>query len=167
MQRPGTLALWTLLAVLAWSELGICEAATRHGSWVSFTDRADGREPCFIAASPLAREPRGPRRDPAFAYVTLLPSHGIAGEISFKLGFPLRHGSQVVVAIGVAQIKLFVLGERAFVVTREEETRMLEAMRKGSRMVVTAISDRGAVTRDSYSLAGMAQALQAATAACP
>ncbi|MFM9939806.1 MAG: hypothetical protein ACKVP7_09950 [Hyphomicrobiaceae bacterium] len=97
--------------------------------------------------------------------MTLLPKEGIAGEVSFKLGFPLRHGSQTIVTIGAAQFRLFVLGERAFVASRDEEARLLASMRKGTRMVVTAIADRGgAVTRDTYSLTGLAPALQAAEA---
>jgi hypothetical protein len=158
----AVLAALFSVAILA-GEAG--HAAIRHGTWISQTDRPGGDLPCYVAASPIAREPKGLRRDPAYAYVTVLPRDGIAGEVSFKFGFPLRHGTEVVAIIGAARFRLFALGERAFVADRPEEERLLESMRRGTRLVVIATSDRGNVTRDTYALSGLAEALSSLAAA--
>lgn len=147
------------------SGVGAALAATRHGSWNSYTAQPAEGQPCFVAARPLVREPIGLRRDPAYVYVSAVTGGGVTGEVSIKFGFPLRHAAPVIATIGGARFVLFGHGERAFVADRAEEVRFIESMRKGARMVVTATSDRGNLTRDTYVLAGLSAALQDLSAA--
>jgi hypothetical protein len=47
-----------------------------------------------------------------------------------------------------------------------EEARMIEAMRKGADLTVKGVSGRGAASTDTYSLKGIAQALDRAEQEC-
>ena len=87
-------------------------------------------------------------------------------EISVKIGYTLRKNSDVTLAVGSSSFKLFVNGDRAYVSDATQELKLLEAMRKGSTMTVQGTSERGTTTTDTYSLAGISQALQAITTSC-
>ena len=47
-----------------------------------------------------------------------------------------------------------------------DEKRLIEAMRRGAEIIVTGISKRGTMTRDTYSLAGLSEALDQVHQAC-
>lgn len=152
-------------ALLLPAGVGAALAATRHGSWTSYAAEPAQGHPCFVAARPLAREPAGLRRDPAYVYVSAVTGSDVTGEVSIKFGFPLRHAAPVIATIGGARFILFGHGERAFVADRAEEVKFIASMRKGARMIVTATSDRGNLMRDTYVLAGLVAALQELSAA--
>ena len=48
-----------------------------------------------------------------------------------------------------------------------DEQKLIEAMKKGSKLVVKATSTRGTQTTDTYSLNGLSQAMDAIATACP
>ena len=54
----------------------------------------------------------------------------------------------------------------AWVKENADEVRLVEAMRRGSRLIVTGTSTRGTDTRDSYSLSGVSAALDKIHAEC-
>ena len=137
-----------------------------YSSWTSFTHGEAATLLCFAASQPSKQEPANAKRDPAFIYVSSWPKDGVKAEISVKIGYALRKGSDVTLAVGSASFKLFVNGDRAYIADATEELKLLETMRKGSTMTVQAISERGTTTTDTYSLAGISQALQAVATNC-
>lgn len=154
------LAVTTALAqVLAPSE--------RFGDWGLYVHDGAPAKTCFAAAQPKDMEPRAARRDPVYFYVAAWPKDGVKAEVSVKLGYPARKGSEVQVLIGTDSFRLFVADDKAFVGDSTAELKLIEAMKKGSRMVVKGMSERGTATTDNYSLSGMSQALAAMLAACP
>ena len=88
-------------------------------------------------------------------------------EISLKLGYKIKTGSDVVVNIGTATYTLFGKDDRAFVADPTQELKLLDEMKKGSKLQVQATSERGTATTDTYSLAGLSQALKALAQSCP
>lgn len=164
-RRRIVLALLTCAVMSSGPMTGLA-AVTRHGTWISHTDRVEPLGACYVATAPVAREPRTQRRDPAYFYVAVSQKDGLVGEVSLKLGFPLRFGHEVVVTVDAASFRLFAVGERAYVADRTEEMRLVEAMQRGRRLVVTSTSERGAVTRDTYALTGFPDAMKAVRAVC-
>ncbi len=63
--------------------------------------------------------------------------------------------------------QLFADEDRAFVADATDELKLLEDMKKSSKLVVKATSSRGTETTDTYSLTGLGQALEAVATACP
>ena len=56
--------------------------------------------------------------------------------------------------------------DRAYIADAGEEQKLIFAMRKGSTITVVGTSERGTTTTDTYSLAGISQALQAVATNC-
>jgi len=57
--------------------------------------------------------------------------------------------------------------EAAWLASMNDESAFVEALKKGSKLVVTGTSTRGTKTTDTYSLAGITQAMGAIDKACP
>ena len=100
------------------------------------------------------------------AVVAAMPSASVKTEISVKVGYPLKKDSEVTVTVGKDAFKLFASSERAFVSDPAQETKLIETMKKGSSMQVQGTSERGTTTTDTYSLTGLAQAMQALAELC-
>jgi hypothetical protein len=135
-------------------------------SWTAFTHGEAASLLCFATAQPTKQEPAGAKRSPAFVYVSSWPKDGVKAEVSVRVGYPLRGGSDVTMAVSGSSFKLFVHGDRAYIADAGEELKLLDAMRKGSTMTVVGTSERGTTTTDTYSLAGVSQALQAVATNC-
>lgn len=139
----------------------------RRGAWIIHqTPDADSKI-CFAATPPVAKEPAGANRSKMLLYVSAWPKEGVKAEVSVKLGYPIKAGSDVTVTVGDDAFALFPKDDRAFVSDATEELKLIEAMKKGSKLIVQATSERGTATTDTYSLAGLSQALQALAASCP
>jgi hypothetical protein len=138
----------------------------KFNDWTFYSHKGSQSKLCFATGSPKIREPAGLRRDPSFFYVSAWPNDGVKSEVSVKIGYPFRKGSDVIVTIGKTTFKLFTKDDRAFVTDPAEERKLIDAMKKGSSMVVQGISERGMGTKDTYSLSGIERALQALRAGC-
>jgi hypothetical protein len=137
------------------------------GAWSLHKSEGAGQKTCFAITQPKEKLPAAANRAAVVFYISAWPKDGVKSEISVKLGYPIKSGSTVTVAVGEEIFNLSPSTERAFVSDATQELKLIEAMRKGSKMVVQATSERGTATTDTYSLAGLSQALQALTAECP
>jgi len=138
----------------------------RFGEWSLNLSEGPSSKLCFAATEPKSKEPAGANRTKTVFYVSAWPKEGVKSEISVKLGFPIKTGSQVTVTVGKDAYKLFAKEERAFVADATQELKLIEAMKKASKMVVQATSERGTATSDTYSLSGLNQALAAMATSC-
>jgi hypothetical protein len=160
----ATAATCALLA--AETKAQTVDLVERQGVWGLYADTATPKQVCFIAAQPQAVEPIGANRGPIYFYVSAWPKDGVKTEPSVKVGYPINAEKEMTVAIGTDTFKLFAKGERGFVSDPTEEQKLIEAMKKGTTAVVKATSARGTSTTDTYSLAGISQALQKMAETC-
>jgi len=158
----GTLAALTPTAALAQA----AKLVSTFSDWSSYMHEDARAKICFAVSQPKSQEPKSANRDPAFFYISAWPKDGVRTEISVKIGYPFKKGSEATVTIGGAAFKLFTQNDRAFVGDVAQEVKLIEAMKNAQTMQVQGTSERGTATTDSYSLAGLAQALQAAAAQC-
>lgn len=138
----------------------------KHGDWIMYTAVSGGSKLCFVTSQPTDTKPDGARRDPIHFYVSAWPKEGVKAEVSVKLGYPVKKGSQPTVSIGPQSFKLFIKDDKAFVADPTAELKLIDAMKSGAKILVEAVSERGTATSDIYSLTGFAQALQALSAKC-
>ena len=138
----------------------------RRGAWIIHQTPDAASQVCFAATSPVAKEPATANRSRMLLYVSAWPKEGVKAEVSVKLGYPIKTGSDITITVGDDAFTLFPKDDRAFVSDATEELKLLEAMKKGSKLIVQATSERGTATTDTYSLAGLTQALQALAASC-
>jgi hypothetical protein len=174
MNRGITFALLLGTAGLAPS-LGLAVVAqpTLLGSfkgWSAYeTGAGDGRV-CYALSRPTSSEPAKINRDPAFFLINDWPARHAKAEPEIVPGFQYKDGSNVTAQLGGVTITLFTKNDGAaggaWVEAQADEERLVNAMKTGSEAVVTGTSNRGTMVRDSYSLAGFADALDKVQQAC-
>lgn len=94
------------------------------------------------------------------------PSENVVGQVMFTGGYPFRDESTVNVQIGDVTYEMFTQGETAWPATPEDDTRFVEAMKRGANAVLTAVSGRGTQTQDTFSLLGFTAAVEEAARRC-
>lgn len=106
------------------------------------------------------------RRGDILMFVTYRQGQGAAGEVSFTGGYPFAPESTVEVTVGTDTFQLFTDGEWAWAASPDEDTRILDAMRRGRDAVLVARSSRGTRTQDTFSLLGLTAATEEAQRRC-
>jgi len=138
----------------------------KSGDWSVYAHDSGGKKTCFAAAQPRSKKPKNVKRDPIYFYVSNWPKDKVSGEISIKMGYPLKPGVPGTIKIGDKSFKLFTKGEGAYIEKADVEKQAVAAMKGGTTMVVQGRSTRGTLTTDEYSLTGISKALDAVAAAC-
>jgi hypothetical protein len=72
----------------------------------------------------------------------------------------------VEVEVGSLKVRLFTQGESAWTVDKDTDKQLVQAMIRGSSMVVQGTSARGTNTKDTYSLSGFTRAYETISKAC-
>jgi hypothetical protein len=140
----------------------------QFGDWGAYKATPDGKKVCFALAKPSSAttEPAGRPRDPSYAFVSTRPAEKVKNEVSVIVGYPQKPGHDASAAIGSANYVMYTANGGAWVKNAAEEAQMVDAMRKGSDLVVKSESGRGTKTTDTYTLKGLAQALDKVAAEC-
>lgn len=140
----------------------------QFGEWGAYRATPGGKKICFALSKPTAAtsEPSSRTRDAAYAFVSTRPSEKVRNEVSVIVGYPQKAGHDATAAIGSSTYPMYTQNDGAWVKNAAEETQMVETMRRGSDLVVKSKSARGTKTTDTYSLKGMAQALDRVAEEC-
>jgi hypothetical protein len=140
----------------------------QYGDWGAYTASPEGKKVCFALGKPssMATDPPGRRRDPAYLFISTRPTEKVRNEVSVIMGYPLRANSDATAEIGPTRFAMYTQNDGAWIKNVAEESRLVEAMRKGADMTVRGVSSRGTKTIDQYSLKGLTQALERVTAEC-
>lgn len=140
----------------------------QFGEWGAYRAAPGGKKVCFALSKPtsVVIEPSGRRRDPSYAFVSTRPAEKVRNEVSVIVGYPQKPGRDASAAIGTATYAMYTQNDGAWVKNAAEEAQMVETMRKGSDLVVKSESVLGTKTTDTYSLKGIAQALDKVADEC-
>jgi len=140
----------------------------QFGDWGAYTAANGGKKLCYALAKPSsqATEPANRPRDPAYIFVSTRPSENVRNEISIVIGYPFKPGYEANVDIGSAKYAMYTQADGAWIKNAAEEARMVDAMRRGSDLVVTGESGRGTKSTDRYNLKGLSQALDRVAQEC-
>lgn len=164
--RTLALALTALLGAVTVAEAQQPTLLDQFDRWTSYAYTGAKGKVCYAITQPTQTAPKGLNRDPAFLFVTNRPKEQVKHEFSVETGYPYKEGSKTSVKIGNATFVLFTTGSGAWVENAAEESRLIDAMKGGSEMVVTGTSRRGTVTTDTYSLKGISAALKRIDTEC-
>ena len=137
-----------------------------YGDWGAYAAKGAKARTCYALATPKERLPASLKRDPAYLFVSQRPGEGVRNEISFVMGFDVKPDSAPKAEIGNVSFDLVAKGGNLWIKNAAEEAKALDVMRKGARVLVKAQSLRGNLTTDSYSLSGLAQALERVQKEC-
>lgn len=141
----------------------------QFGDWGAYKADPGGKSVCFALSKPTKGEtnPPGRNRDAAYAFVSTRPAEKVRHEISVIVGYPQKAGHDATATIdSSAKYVLYTQDDGAWVKNAKEESQMVDTMRKGGELVVTSESARGTTTTDTYSLRGIAEALDKVAAEC-
>jgi len=135
--------------------------------WSLHTSTEGGQKVCYAATTVKQPGAGAAKRGASVVYISAWPKDGIKSEISIKLGYAAKTASGASASTGKDMFKLFITSERAYVADATQELKLLEAMKKGSKLTVVATAESGTAVSDVYSLSGISQVLQALAVACP
>lgn len=133
----------------------------QFGTWGAYTAAPNGKKVCFALAKPSSSKTNPPNRprDPAYAFVSTRPAEKVTNEVSVMIGYALKPGSESTLEVGGAAYAMYTQGDGLWIKNAAEEERMVDAMRKAADVTVKGVSAKGTETTDTFSLKGLAQAL--------
>jgi hypothetical protein len=133
----------------------------QFGTWGAYTATPNGRKVCFALAKPSSSKTNPPNRprDPAYAFVSTRPAEKVVNEVSIMIGYALKPGSESSLEVGGGSYAMYTQGDGLWIKNAAEEERMVDAMRKSADATVKGVSAKGTETTDTFSLKGLAQAL--------
>ncbi len=139
-------------------------------SWSAYVSGAGDGKVCYALSSPKMTEPVKVKRDAVYFLINDWPSRKAKSEPEIVPGYEYKDESKVTAEVGADKFEFFTKNEGksggAWVDQQPDEVRLIEAMRRGAEIIVTGISKRGTMTRDTYSLAGLSDALDEVHKAC-
>jgi hypothetical protein len=140
----------------------------QFGDWGAYSATPGGKKVCFALAKPTtaATDPAGRNRDPSYAFVSTRPAEKVKNEVSVIVGYPQKPGADASAAIGTANYVMYTQNDGAWVKNAADEVKMVSAMRNGGDLVVKSESGKNTKSTDTYSLKGIAQALDKVAEEC-
>jgi Invasion associated locus B (IalB) protein len=133
----------------------------QYGDWGAYTASPGGKKICFAIAKPSSSETSPPNRprNPSYMFISSRPADKVSNEVSLIIGYPFKPSSEATVDIGSTSFALYTQQDGAWIKNATEEAHMVDAMRAGQSAVVKGTSAKGTRTTDTFSLRGLAQAL--------
>jgi hypothetical protein len=138
----------------------------QYADWGAYTASPGGKKVCFVIAKPTETQPAGAKRDASYMFVSTRPSEKVKEEISVIMGYPTKPNVDASAEVGQASFAMYTQNDGAWIKNAAEEPKMVTALRGGGDVVIKGESGRGTKTVDTYSLKGMAQALDRAAQEC-
>jgi hypothetical protein len=140
----------------------------QYGDWGAYTASPGGKKICFIIAKPASEQTVPPNRprNPIYMFISTRPADKVTNEVSVIAGYPFKPASDANAQIGSSPFALYTQLDGAWIKNAAEEAQMVDAMRSGDNAVITGESAKGTQTTDTYSLKGVAQALDRVAQEC-
>ena len=133
----------------------------QFGDWGAYTASPGGKKVCFALAKPANSKTTPPNRprDPAYIFISSRPSEKVREEVSIIFGYGFKPNADASIEISGAAYAMYTQADGAWVKNAAEETRLVDAMRKGADLTVKGTSAKGTASTDVYSLRGLPEAL--------
>ena len=155
-------ALFLLLAAALFAPLAAKDSLGVFSGWAAFRDAATPR--CYAIAKP---EPTERENDqPPYASIGSWPESGVRNQLHIRLSRPAARNATITLRVGRRSFRLTGDGGDAWARDAAMDAAIVAAIRSADRMTVRSIGTNGRRFTDSYSLAGAATAIDAATLAC-
>jgi len=133
----------------------------QYGEWGAYAASPGGKKICFAIAKPTSSETNPPNRprNPSYMFISSRPGDKVSNEVSIVIGYPFKSTAEATVEVGANSFVLYTQQDGAWVKNAPDETRLIDAMRTGQSVVVKGTSTKGTRSTDTFSLRGLAQAL--------
>ena len=134
--------------------------------WESFTLSQNGNKICFAQSIPVVRAPKKLKREASRLFVSFRPAENIKNEISVTNGYTFKDKAPVTAKSGKKSYDLFSKDNFAWVVDNDDESKLITTMKKASRLMIIANTNKGDQTTDHYSMMGFTKAYNTARKSC-
>jgi invasion protein IalB len=133
----------------------------QFGDWGAYAATPGGKKVCFALAKPSNSHttPANRPRDPTYMFVSSRPGEKVKDEVSIIFGYGLKPNADANIEISGASYAMYTQADGAWVKNAAEEKSLVDTMRKGQDLTVKGTSSKGTSSTDTYSLKGLAQAL--------
>lgn len=135
-----------------------------YGDWGAYLAKGKNKT-CYALARPRERKP-DVKHDAAYVFISDRPAEKVHNEVSIIMGFPLKENGAATAKVGSTNFDLVAKGSNAWIKNVADEQKFVEALKHAPKLVVKAPPAKGPMTTDSYSLAGLKQALDRVTQDC-
>ncbi len=139
-------------------------------NWSAYTAGTGADKTCYVLSQPVASDPKNVTRGSIYFLISDFPARKAKAEPQIVPGYAYPDNGTVSVTVGNDKWTFFTKNEgdkgSAWLKSAADEAKLVAALQKGSRAVVTGASSRGTTTTDAYSLSGITAALQKAHAEC-
>ena len=158
-----------LIFFLIFSNQVIAEEVKKIGKfkdWATIVIKNDTNLVCFAQSKPVLQSPKSYKRE-ARLFVTFRPNEKIANEISMTAGYEFNNENSITAKSGKYKYKFDIAQENfAWMADNKMEKKMINTMKKGSRIMISGYNQKGSQTIDHYSLLGFTKAYGAAKKNC-
>ena len=156
-------------ALLIWGSAAIADEPVQiseHRDWGIYAYHQAGTKQCYLATYPVSRRGQTDGWGDSWLLVTNEPLSGYRHTVSFTLGRMLKPGSVARATVGKQTFELLAEGDTAWAAEDGSNLRLLVAMKRGRRVVVSATAAGGERVLDSFSLMGFTKALDQTAKHC-
>ncbi len=129
-----------------------------YGDWGAYLAKGKAKT-CYALAMPKDRKPDG-KKDAAYVFIADRPAEKVHNEVSIMMGFPIKESGAAQAKVGAVSFDLVAKGSNAWIKNPADEAKFVDALKHTAKLTVTAPSMKGKATTDTYSLAGIKQALE-------
>jgi len=134
--------------------------------WEAIIIKNDSKLVCFAQSKPVLQSPKSYKRE-ARLFVSFRPNEKILNEISITAGYKFNNQNSITAKSGKFKYKFDIAQENfAWMADNKIEKKMINTMKKGSRIMVSGYNQEGSQTIDHYSLLGFTKAYKAAKKSC-
>ena len=140
------------------------EQVGTFGDWGAYLAKGKSKT-CYALAMPKERKPEG-KKDSAYVFIADRPAEKVHNEVSIMMGFPIKESGAAQAKVGAVSFDLVAKGSNAWIKNPADEAKFVDALKHTGKLVVTAPSMKGKATTDTYSLAGIKQALERVSKDC-
>jgi len=134
--------------------------------WKVYSKTDGGETICYALAEPKSKAPKNVRHGNIYFMVANWKSGAAIEQPSLLTGYSLKISSPPAARVGGAKFPMYVAQNEGFIMANKDERKLVKAMRAGSNMRISAVSQRGTATNYEFSLKGVTAALKKAKSVC-
>ena len=135
--------------------------------WETLVLNKDNELVCFAQTKPVLQSPKSSNLREARLFVSFRPNDKVTDEISTTSGYEFNSQNSILATSGKKKYKFDIAQDGfAWISSNKVEKKMIKAMKKGSRIMITAYNKSGSQTIDHYSLLGFTKAYNTAKKSC-
>jgi hypothetical protein len=135
----------------------------QYGDWGAYTAAPSGKKVCFALSKPRGAQSAG---QAAYLFISTRPAENVRNEVSVIIGYPFNSTSEATVDLGGTTFAMYTQNAGAWIKNVADENSLVDSMKKGTQLTVSGTSEKGANSTDTFSLAGITQALNKVAQEC-